>query len=274
MYQRPQGRKPSGPTIIAAVLIAVLAVVTIVAALTAFQPPEPVTEQAKDIDLLYQPVLAISFLVFFGIAAALIWAIFRYRRTGPEIPEQVHGNDKLEFAWTVIPIVILAVLFIPAFILVIDLKTPPDADDVDLTVEAIGSQFFWSFNYPDDGVRVLPEAFDRDSIRRSPPALVVPVGQTIRVIVRSVDVIHSFYAPNTLYKIQAVPGNINEMHFKVTKAGTFSGQCYQFCGERHSDMLFVIDARAPAEFEAWLREMQRAQGVSPSRDAVATGSGD
>ena len=98
MRQRP-GR-PSGSMIIAGVLILILAVVTVVGALTAFQPPEAITEQGKHTVLLYQFVLAISFLVFFGVTSALIYAVFRFKRTGPEMPVQVHGSSTLEFAWT------------------------------------------------------------------------------------------------------------------------------------------------------------------------------
>jgi cytochrome c oxidase subunit 2 len=94
-----------------------------------------------------------------------------------------------------------------------------------------------------------------------PPTIVVPVGQTVRMKVRSTDVVHSFYAPHFLYKIQAIPGNVNELHFTVKKAGVYTGQCYQFCGLRHADMLFVIDAREPAEYQRWLSEQRAAQGL-------------
>ena len=91
---------------------------------------------------------------------------------------------------------------------------------------------------------------------------------------RSTDVVHSFYAPQFLYKIQAIPGNINQMHFKVQKEGTYYGQCYQFCGLRHSDMLFTIDARSPSEFQSWLSEQRRAQGLDATPDRAAATKGD
>jgi cytochrome c oxidase subunit 2 len=268
-------RRPSSGTIIAGVLIFILAVVTIVSAVTVFQLPDPVTEQAERTNTLYQPVLAISFFVFFLVTAAIIWAIFRYRRTGPEIPEQIHGSSVLEMTWTVIPILILVALFVPSLIMVIDLKTPPADDEVDLTVEAVGHQCWWEFIYPDSNVRIQATPPNYESL--VPPTLVVPVGETVLIRVRSTDVIHSFSAPNTLYKIQAIPGNVNVMHFKVEKAGVYRGQCYQFCGLRHSDMLFVLDAREPADFQRWLREEQARQGVGPDGVAalppVANGTG-
>jgi cytochrome c oxidase subunit 2 len=97
----------------------------------------------------------------------------------------------------------------------------------------------------------------------------VPVGQVVRIKIRSTDVIHSFSAPHTLYKIQAIPGNVNEMHFVVEKEGIYRGQCYQFCGLRHSDMIFVLDARSPADYARWLQEERAKQdSTTPSNSAA------
>jgi cytochrome c oxidase subunit 2 len=257
--------------VIAAILIVIVGVVTVVGAVTVFQPLEPISSQAEDIFLLYQPVMVISLIVFFLVTAGVIFAIFRYRRTGPEIPEQIHGSSLLEMTWTIIPIIILVALFIPSFILVIDLKTPPPPDEVGVEIEAVGHQWWWEFIYPESGVRVQATPPDYEDL--DPPAMVVPVGETVLVRVRSTDVIHSFSAPNLLYKIHAVPGNINLMHFKVLKAGVYHGQCYQFCGLRHSDMRFVLDAREPAEYRRWLQDARRAQGLDgDGRDAAAVRS--
>jgi cytochrome c oxidase subunit II len=268
MRERPAGReRPPARIILAIALIALLAVVTIVGALTVFQLPDSVTEQGDDVTVLYQVVLAISFLIFFLVTAGIIWAIFRYKRTGPEIPEQIHGSSVLEMAWTVVPVIILVALFIPALILVINLKTPPE--DPEVTVEAIGHQWWWEFVYEDAGIRIQQTPPDYENL--DPPVLVVPVDREILINVRSTDVVHSFSAPSTLYKIQAIPGSVNQMHMTITEPGTYAGQCYQFCGLRHSDMLFILDAREPAQYEQWLRETQAAQGVRGSDQARAGG---
>ncbi|MPZ48807.1 MAG: cytochrome c oxidase subunit II [Dehalococcoidia bacterium] len=259
MTQPPANRRPSNSMVIAGILILILAIVTVYSAFTVFQLPDPVTEQGERINTFYQPVMVISFAVFLLVTSALIFAVFRYQRRGPEIPEQIHGSSVLEMAWTIIPIIILVALFVPAVALVIDLKTPPSEDEADIVVEAVGHQWWWEFIYPDSGVRIQSTPPNYDEF--DPPALVVPVGQTVLVKVRSTDVIHSFYAPQTLYKIQAVPGNVNLLHFTVTKAGVYHGQCYQFCGLRHSDMLFVLDARDPADYERWLQQTRQAQGL-------------
>lgn len=274
MTQPPAGRpRPSASTIIAAVLIFILAVVTVVGAVTVFQLPTAVTEEAKRTNVLYEATLAISFLVFFAVAAAMIWAIFRYRRRTPgEIPEQIHGSSSLEATWTIIPILILVVLFIPSLILTIDLKTPPSDKEAEITVEAVGHQWWWEFIYPNDGIRVQQTPPNYESL--TPPALVVPVDKKVRVIVRSTDVIHSFGIPNALYKLHAVPGNINQMHFTVEDVGVYSGQCFQFCGLRHSDMRFVLDARSDADYRRWLSDTRRAQAVVAPSDLASTDTGE
>src|SRR5215204_4981437 len=111
MRQRP-GR-PSGSMIIAGVLILILAVVTAVGAVTAFQLPEAITKEGKNTVILYQVTLAISFVIYFGVTAAIIYAIFKFKRQpGDPLPVQVHGSSTLEFAWTAIPVLILVALFI------------------------------------------------------------------------------------------------------------------------------------------------------------------
>src|SRR5437763_1143618 len=236
----------------AAVLILVFAFLVIYGSVTTFQLPTPVTEQAKKIRSLYWAVLTIAMLVYFLVTAGIIYAIFRYRRRSSELPEQIHGSTILEFSWTAIPVLILVGLYIPSFLLVKDLKTPPAPKDVDVQMEVIGHQWFWEFVYCKKNADDTANCEDTSNlhIQRNPPnfndfkppMFVVPVGQTVRMQVRSTDVIHSFYVPHFLYKIQAIPGNVNELHFKVTKAGTYTGQCYQFCGLRHADMRFVVQA--------------------------------
>jgi cytochrome c oxidase subunit 2 len=263
--------RPSGSIIVAIVLILGLLALVIIGSLTALQLPKPVTAQAKNTHILYQATLAISMVVYFGVTAGIIWAVFRYRKRGPELPPQVHGSSALEFGWTVVPVMILVGLFIPSFLLVLDLKTPPKDSEVGLTVEVVGHQWWWEFIYCQPGesadecmtsptnvhVQRTPPSYDK----LTPPTLVLPVGQTVRAYVRSTDVVHSFYWPHSLYKLQAIPGNINQMHFKIEEEGTFSGQCYQFCGLRHADMLFTVDARSQSDFQSWLNEQKAAQGI-------------
>src|SRR3954449_9462669 len=140
MNQPPAGRpRPSAPMMIAVALIAVLAVVVTVAAFTVFQPLDPITKEAKNTHLLYEPVLAISFIVYFAVTAGIIWAIFRFRRkSNDEMPAQIHGSSVIEIGGVFFSVIILVGLFVPALLQVLALKTPPKSGDIDVTVEAIG----------------------------------------------------------------------------------------------------------------------------------------
>lgn len=268
MNQPPAGsRKPSGSTIIAVLLMLTVTVVSIVGGLTVLQPNHSITEQGDRTMFLYQFVLWISIAIYLLVTNGIIWAVFRYKKRDDKLPAQIHGSTALELTWTIIPVIILVALFIPSTILVMDLKTPPDDEDIYLTVEAVGHQWWWEFIYP-DGTRVQQTPPNYDDL--DPPALVVPTDKTVVVKVRSTDVVHSFYVPNTLYKIHAVPGVVNQIHFKVEDEGVFYGQCYQFCGLRHSDMLFVLDARSEADYTQWLREQQQAQNIGAGNDTRVT----
>jgi cytochrome c oxidase subunit 2 len=262
MSRLPADRqRPPARILVALALIVILGVVTVVAAVTVLQLPEPVTTQGERISNFYLPVLVISLVVFYGVTSGIIWAIARYKRQSEdEMPEQIHGSSVLEATWTVIPIIILVALFIPALMLVIDLKTPPDEPDV--TVEAIGHQWWWEFGYPDDGLKIQQTPPNYDDL--DPPRLVLPVDEDILIKVRSIDVVHSFSAPETLYKIQAIPGNVNLMHLKFNETGEFTGQCYQFCGVRHADMLFIFEIVTREEYDDWVSETQAAQGINPA----------
>jgi len=263
MNQPPAGsRKPSGSMIVAGVLIALVIGITILGGLTALQPPDSITVLGDRQWTLYNVTMAISLVIYILVTCGFIYAIFRFKRRSPdEMPVQIHGSNVLELTWTLIPILILVGLFVPSFLLVRDLKTPPAEEDVFLTVEAVGHQWWWEFIYP-DGTRVQQSPPNYDDL--TPPALVVPTDKVVVVKVRSTDVVHSFYVPQTLYKIQAIPGTVNQLHFEIHKEGVYYGQCYQFCGVRHSDMLFVLDARSEADYNQWLREQQQARNAVPS----------
>ncbi len=267
--------KPSPSLIFAGTLIVAFGILVLVASLTVLQLPDAVTEEAQRTEKLYWATLVISMVIYFGVTAGIIWAVFRYRRRrADEFPEQVHGSSTLEIVWTVIPIIILVALFIPSLIMVIDLKTPPDASEIDVEMEAVGHQWWWEFVYCEKGdceatTNLHVQRTPPNYANLQPPRMVVPVGETVRIKVRSTDVIHSFSAPNLLYKIQAVPGNVNELHFKMTKAGVYTGQCYQFCGLRHSDMLFVIEGKSAADYQSWLNQQKRAQNLPVESDLAA-----
>jgi cytochrome c oxidase subunit II len=210
--------------------------------------PQSVTEQGQAIYNLYNLFMYIAAVVFVVVSGLVIWSVIRYRRRDDELPTQTHGNNKLELTWTVIPTVIVLFLFvvtIQAQDKVLD--TSGDAD-VDLTVTAF--QWSFRFTYEGTGAEVLgtPESI---------PEMVVPVGQRIRVKLLSADVVHTFYVPQTLFKRQAIPGTENVFDLTFDKEGLYHGQCTQFCGLAHTNMLYRVRVVTQGEYQSWLAETSR-----------------
>jgi cytochrome c oxidase subunit II len=210
--------------------------------------PASVTEEGRAVYNLYNLFLYIAAVVFAVVSGLVIWSVIRYRRRGDELPTQTHGNNRLELTWTLIPTVIVLVLFvltIQAQDRVLDRSGRPD---VSVTVTAF--QWSWRFTYQGTGAEVLgtPETV---------PELVVPVGQTIRVKLVSADVVHSFYVPQTLFKRQAIPGTDNVFDLTFEKVGLYHGQCTQFCGLQHPDMVFRVRVLEQGAYQNWLAAATR-----------------
>jgi cytochrome c oxidase subunit 2 len=216
--------------------------------------PTSVTEQGRVVNDLWNVFLVPAIAV-----AAVVWglttiAILRFRRrasTPLEPPPQIAGHTGLEVVWTVIPIAIVAVLFILTVGAVNRIYGRSDGG-IDVNVTAFRWQ--WQIDYPGDGVTVvgLPEV---------PAVMVVPVGEPVHVTLTSPDVIHSFYVPIFLFKRDAVPGRTNTFEFTVEEAGTYGGQCAEFCGVNHDRMTFSVKAVPLAEYEAWLSEWRARTGT-------------
>jgi cytochrome c oxidase subunit II len=210
--------------------------------------PNSVTEQGKASQNLYLLFLYIAAVVYVTVAALVIWSVVRYRRRDDELPKQTHGNNRLELTWTLIPTVIVLVLF--GFTLRAQDKVLDDSGQADVNVTVTAFQWSWRFTYEGTGAEVLgtPEHI---------PEMVVPVGQRVRVKLVSADVVHSFYVPQTLFKRQAIPGVTNEFDLTFEKTGLFHGQCALFCGLQHTDMVFRVRVVSQNEYQSWLAATAR-----------------
>jgi cytochrome c oxidase subunit II len=192
--------------------------------------------------------------VFVVVAGLLVWSMIRYRRRGDELPPQVHGNNKLELTWTLIPLLLVVVLFVVT--IQGQNKALEKSARPALEVDVLAFQWSWRFAYERQGVEVVGSP-------GNVPELVVPVGQPVRIRLRSADVVHSFYVPRALFKRQAIPGRTTEFDLTFEKVGTYQGHCVQFCGLAHDDMLFRVRVVSPGEFQSWLAQASRSG--SPSR---------
>ncbi len=204
-------------------------------------PLRPGSPNAAGVAQLFWITTAIAAVVFFLVIALLLYAVIRYRRKYPdEMPEQIHGNTRLELLWTAIPAVILIGLFFLSLrALQQQRNPPPDA----MVIEVTGRQWFWEFNYPETEITVSSRDGD----------LVIPANVPVVFEVRSADVIHSFWVAELAGKIDAIPGHTNTVWFEAQE-GTFAGQCAEYCGLAHYDMLFDVVAVPEQEFAAWMGE--------------------
>ena len=196
------------------------------------------------------------------VLALLVIVIVRFNARANPVPSRTTHNTLIEIAWTIIPIVILMVIAVPSFKLLFFQLNIPAAD---LTEKATGKQWYWSYNYPDNGQIEFDSLMLKEGERKEgQPRLlavdnemVVPVNKTVRVITTGADVIHSFAVPSFGIKIDAVPGRINETWFKATREGVYYGQCSELCGKDHAYMPIAVHVVSEQAFAAWLEEAKK-----------------
>jgi cytochrome c oxidase subunit 2 len=214
---------------------------------------------ARSQAVLFYIIFWVGLFVFIAVEAAIIYAVIRFRRkSGQGDPEQIHGNDRLEVAWTIVPAIILILVAIPSIMTIFhNANSPRTPEEGGLLVEVIGHQWWFEFRYPEHNVVTANE-------------LHIPVDEVVNISLDSVDVLHSFWVPWIAGKVDMVPGNINQMWIQADEAGVFFGQCAEFCGVAHANMRFKVVAEPKEEFEAWLLA-QAAPAFEPSDPLVQEG---
>jgi len=243
------------------------------------------TSQARDEFNLYAGTFIAAIVVGVITAALILWAIIRYRRRTEDIPRQFQYHFGLEVAYTVIPIIIVLVLF--GFTVVTENQVDALAPHPAVTVNIKAFQWGWQFNYQGQNVSVEGETLndpDPIGLNGGPcaptshclgPGLVVPAGQTVRINLTSADTIHGFYVPEFNFSRYAQPGHPNPFDLTVQHPGIYRAQCTQFCGLYHSEMFFHVVALPTAQFQQWLSSEQSvsttaARRSSPAATGVAT----
>jgi len=221
-------------------VVALLAVALALGACTA----PPATVEADRVQGLYNLFLIAAAVVFVVVAGLIGWNIVRYRARGDEsLPVQTSTNLALELLWWALPTLLVIGLFIAsaAVLNANDTKHP----GAPLRVKVEGFQWQWRFTYLDSKVQLT-------GVPGSPPELVLPVGETVDFELVSDDVIHSFFIPSFLVKRDTIPGIDNHLELTINQQGTYTGQCAEFCGLLHDQMLFSIRAVSASEFASWL----------------------
>ena len=202
------------------------------------------------------PLITVISLFVLGL---LLWVVARYRKSRNPVASRTSHNTLIEIIWIGIPILILAGVSIPSIDLLAKQYKP--APEKALTIKATGNQWFWSYTYPDNGgFEVISNMLSpEEAAKRGEPSqlgadlrMVVPVGEEIRIQVTGADVIHSFAVPSLWFKIDAVPGRINEKVMFVSEPGVYYGQCSELCGARHGYMPIVVEALPRDKYNAWV----------------------
>ena len=273
---------------LAAVAILIVTILLVVGCATdvpqnTFDAKGDVAAKQRDVfNLALWPAIAILILV----EGLLIFSLFRFRQKKNEkIPKQVHGNNKLEIAWTILPSILILALGGIMVPVLLEISRAPDPGA--LRVNVTGYQYFWEFEYPDlidsEGQPLVigdePDEFpqsqgsleDFPNQSRRLTEMHIPVDQEVGVWLEANDVIHSFWVPKLFGKLDAVPGRTNRMWFNATEPGIYSGQCAEFCGIGHADMRFVVVAHEREAFQQWVETQlaEQTANSNPGQDNLA-----
>lgn len=217
----------------------------------------PASPSAEAIHGLFLLVLAIAAVIFVLVVGTLLYFVIRYRRRendeGGE-PAQIYGSDRLEWAWTIAPTLIVFVLFLVVVRIVVAMREMPVSGE-DQVIRVVAHQWWWDFGYPDSGFDTANEMH-------------VPIStseqrRTIVLKLESADVVHSFWVPRLGGKTDVIPGRVNHMHFEVDQPGVYRGQCAEYCGMGHARMLIRVVAQTPEDFEAWVEHQKQPAVEAP-----------
>ncbi|WP_059104993.1 cytochrome c oxidase subunit II [Shouchella shacheensis] len=226
--------------------------------LTALDPKGPAAQWIFDNMMLSLYVMAFVSIVVFVIYF-IILAKFRRKEGDNELPRQVHGNTAMEITWTVIPILLLIILFVPTIVgtFKFHVNADPSQYEDNLYINVTGHQYWWQFDYEEEGFTAGQEVY-------------IPVGQEVIFELNAEDVIHSFWVPALGGKQDTVPGIQNAMYLEADEPGVYFGKCAELCGPSHALMEFKLIALEQDDYDAWVEEMQSIEEAEQPDEALAS----
>lgn len=217
--------------------------------LRVFAPDSPQARAMFHLAIICSIIFALIYVI---VAGVIVFSVMRFRwREGEPDPTQVPGNRRLEIIWTVIPFMIVILLFVLTA-RTMTIADPPPAPKPDVVV--IGHQWWWEYRYPDTGVVAVNE-------------LHIPVGKPLSLRLDAVDVLHEFWVPELTRKMTTVPGHPNHIWLQANKPGTYLGVCSEFCGTEHAWMHFLVIAESQDDFDAWTKA-QLQPAAAPEGEAA------
>jgi cytochrome c oxidase subunit 2 len=238
----------------------------------------PATELARQVYDFHSYINIVMALITLFVLGLIVAIVVKFNERANPTPSRTTHNTLLEVAWTVVPVLILVGIAIPSFRLLRAQLSDPKAD---VTVKATGHAWYWSYEYPADqngGFRFESNLVEGADLKPGQLRLlavdnemVVPVNKTVMMQVTAADVLHSFAVPSFGFKIDAVPGRLNQMWFKAEREGVYHGQCSELCGARHAYMPITVRVVSDEQYRAWLNEAKtkfaRVDGGSRLADA-------
>jgi cytochrome c oxidase subunit 2 len=233
---------------------------------------EGVTSISRDAHDLHMLVLWIVTIVGVAVFAVIIYSLIYHRKSKGAVAAQFHESTTIEVIWTIIPLVVLVLIAIPATKTLLEIE---DASNPDITIKVTGWQWKWQYEYLDEGVSFFSnlDAKSNEARKRNSgidvktvehylldvdKAIVVPVGKKVRFLTTANDVIHSWWVPALGMKRDAIPGYINEFWTRIDEPGVYRGQCAELCGKDHGFMPIVVKAVTDSEYQSWVKEQKLA----------------
>lgn len=239
---------------------------------------DSVTPVMTDVVWFHNFLLWLITAITIFVLILLVIVVVKFNAKSNPVPSKTTHHVGIEVAWTIIPVLILVAVAVPSFrLLFLQLDLPK----ADLTIKATGKQWFWTYNYPDNGAFEFDSIMLQDNERRpDQPRLlavnneiVVPVNKVVRVQTTASDVIHAFAVPAFGIKIDAIPGRLNETWFKVEKEGMYYGQCSELCGKDHAFMPIAVRVVSDQAFAKWLEEAKKKFAANPDMNMYASAGG-
>ncbi|TNE60746.1 MAG: cytochrome c oxidase subunit II [Sphingomonadales bacterium] len=218
----------------------------------------PIGEQAMG---FHNALVWVMAIISIFVLALLVWVIVRYNRRANPNPSKTTHNTAIEVVWTVLPVLILLGIAYPSIRLLQQQYQSPPEDAV--TVKVTGYQWYWGYTYPDNGgFEVISNMLTaEEAVASGEPhqlavdnRMVVPANTPLRIQTTAADVIHAFAVPSLWFKLDAVPGRLNEKLVTINEPGVYYGQCSELCGARHGFMPIAVEALPREQWEVWVRE--------------------
>ncbi len=233
----------------------------------------PASEVKDRINSLHDLLLVIITVITLFVLALLVYVMVRFRASANPVPSRTSHNTLIEILWTVLPVVILVVIAIPSFKLLYFEDRAPNAE---MTLKVTGHQWYWSYEYPDNGDVQFDSYLVQDSdlkpgqmrLLEVDNRVVLPVKTDVRILVAGTDVMHSFFVSSLGVQIYAVPGRVNETWVNIDRPGVYYGECNQICGTNHAYMPIAIQAVSKEDFDKWVVAAKKKFASASSKEPV------